>query len=100
MDQIWGDDVAPACREPRGDTVDGDIEAAFSHVAHLGVRMGMECAHCAFVKAEGNEHEFRALGEDSAVIAGGDLGPHRLICHAESFANFRCHGPLIAANVP
>ena len=99
MHEVWGDDVAaPALIG--GDAVDSDVEAAFGHVADLGVRMGMERSHCTFVEAEGDEHEFRALGENGAAVAGRDLGPDRVRGDVESFANFRCHEPCIAANVP
>ena len=75
MNKFWGDDVAAAGREPVGDTVDGDVEAAFRHEAYLGVRMGMQRANCAFFEAEGHEHEFGAMGEDGTPVAGGHLGP-------------------------
>jgi hypothetical protein len=61
VDEIWGDDEAGASAQSCGDAVHGDVETAFGHVADLGVRMGMQCADSAFVKAEGDEHEFRAL---------------------------------------
>jgi hypothetical protein len=61
--------------------------------------MGMQRADSTFVKAEGDKHEFRALRENGPPVAGGDLGPDRIICYAKSFTNFRCHGAFITANV-
>jgi L-gulonate 3-dehydrogenase len=99
MNKIWGDDVAAACGKPGRDAIDGDIKAAFGHVADLGMGMGMECAYGAFFKAEGNQHEFRPLGKHGAPVAGGNLGPHSIRRDVEGFAHFSCHKPFIAANV-
>lgn len=59
----------------------------------------MEWAYRALVEAEGDEHEFRALGENGAPVARRDLGPDSILGDVESLANFRCHGACIAANV-
>ena len=99
MNKIWGDDVTATCGKPCRDAIDGDIKAAFGHVAHLGVGVGMERANGALFKAEGNKHEFRALGEHGAPVAGGYLSPHSIRWDVEGFAHFSCHEPFIAANV-
>lgn len=99
VQEIWRDNKAGARAQPGGGAIDGDIKAAFRHIAHLGVRMGTESADSAFVKTEGNEHEFRPLRENGAPVAGGNLGPNRIFGDAEGFSSFRCHGSYIAANV-
>lgn len=99
MNKIRGDDVTATCGKPGRDAIDGYVEAAFCHVADLGVGMGMQGSYGALFKAEGNQHEFRPLGKHGAPVAGGYLSPHSIRRDVEGFAHFSCHKPFIAANV-
>lgn len=77
MDDIGWDDEAAALAEDGHFSADGDLERAFGDVARLHVRVGVERADRALVKAEFDLHQLGAADENAAPIAGSELGPGR-----------------------